>query len=1198
MKKTLLSLLPILLFALYSRPVMAQMEFIENKGQWHSNVQYLSGFNAGSFFLEKNGFTVALHDTGDLKKSIELGHLSGKPVVIHSFAYKVNFLDAATNSSKVVPEKPLASYNNYYIGNDPAKWAGNCKIFQAITYQNIYPNIDIRYYSEGNNLKYDFLVHPGGNPGAIAMQYAGPQLSVKDKQLIIKTSVAEVKELYPYSYQVINGKKNEVDCKYVLRNNVVTFDLKDYDPNSLLVIDPTLIFSTYTGSTAENWGFTATPGPDGSLYAGGIAFDDGGNYPVSPGAYQTTNAGGPTEDNFGGYDIALFKFSPNGSNRTYATYLGGSGNEQPHSMIVDRDGNLIIEGRTNSGNYPITTPVKGPGGNYDIVITKFNSAGNALLGSVRIGGSGDDGVNIAPKYRHPPTGAVSIRRNYGDDSRSEIILDNSNNIIVVGCTQSANFPTIGISLNSSGGFGGAQDGVVLKFNSNLSSYMYGSYFGGSGDDGCFVANYSPVADYLYVAGGTTSSDLPGEKSGVIYPGYKGGETDGYVTKIKIDSGIVRTTYMGTGGIDLVFGLKFDKKGYPYIMGTTTGSWPISPSGIFANPNSGQFICKLQPDLSSFVYTTSFGTGGNLPNISPIAFMVDRCENVYVSGWGGGLNGTGSQATNQQYHQGNTNGLPEVNPLPNIPNPDGADFYFFVLKKNAQSQLFGSHFGQFGQLGDHVDGGTSRFDDNGIIYQAVCSCSDNPNVQVPTTPGAWARKSGSLSCNEALLKIKLDFAGVGAGLQPEIDGVKYDTAGCAPLTVVFRDTVRLGQTYYWSFGDNATATSTGGDVSHTYNNVGTYLVMLISEDVNTCNVRDTAYVHIRVGNNRANLSFKASKDTPCTSTSYTFYNTTTTTFATPGFTPQSFTWDYGDGSPVETSFNGRHTFPGPGKYVIKLTINDTNYCNSPETFIDTLRVYSLVKSAFKTPQLGCAPYYAQFSFTGGEAGTDFFWEFGDGTFSTDSTDAFPVHLYANPGVYRVRLIVRDTNTCNKIDTSAYFTITVLSKPIPAFTFAPNPPQRNTATQFTNLSTGAVRYLWDFGEEGETSTEVNPKHQFNSTGTFSVKLTAYNQNNCDSSITLLVSAIIDPLLDVPNAFTPGRFGINGVVSVKGYGIGKMDWRIYNRWGQMVYRSTSRKQNGWDGTFKGKLQPMDVYTYTLDVVFTDGKKLRKTGDITLLR
>lgn len=1174
-----------------SQSAMAQMEFVENKGQWHGNVQYKGDFSAGSFFLEQKGFTVLLHNSTDLKSVSQLGHAEiPGPVTLHSFAYKVNFL-GASNAIKLIPEKLSASYNNYFVGNDPKKWAGECKIFYAVTYKNVYPQIDVRYYSDGGKLKYDFIVNPGGNVSSIAMQYNGPELVIKEKELIIKTPVGDMKELFPYSYQTTPGGKKEVDCKYVLRNNVLTFSVKDYDHRQTLIIDPTIIFSSFTNSTADNWGYTATPGPDGSLFAGGIVFADPPqtNYPVSPGAFQTSYGGGVEENSFAGYDIAIFKFSPNGSNRLYATYLGGSRNEQPHSMIVDGQGNLIVAGRTTSTNFPSTTGRVGPGGGYDIILTKFNATGSSLLGSVVIGGSGDDGVNIRPKYT-PPLGADGLRRNYGDDARSEVILDGAGDIILASSTQSSDFPLSGGLIQSSYG-GGRQDGVILKFNPGLSAYLFGNFFGGSGDDACFVTSLNPTTGKLYVGGSTTSSNLPGDKTGTVGPAYNGGTTDGFVTEIQPDgSAIIKTTYLGTPGIDMLYGLKFDRLGFPYVMGTTTGAWPVT-NAAFSNSNSGQFIAKLQPNLSSYVYSTVFGTGGFLPNISPIAFLVDRCENVYVSGWGGGLN------KRQNYSNGSTTGLPEVSPLAGIPAPDGSDFYFFVLQKNAASQLFGSHFGQNGGLGDHVDGGTSRFDDNGVIYQAICANCGN-DVIFPTTPSAWSRINGSADCNEALVKIKMDYAGVGAGLQTEIDGVINDTSGCVPFNVIFRDTLFQGTKIYWDFGDNSPQViTTEFDTSHTYTIPGHYLVRLIAEDLNTCNLRDTAYITIRAGNNIASLDFTAVKDTPCTSRTYTFFNQPSATFPTPGFLPQTFTWDYGDGSPPEVSFNGRHTFPGPGVYAITLTLSDTNYCNSPVKKVDSLRVYDLVKADFRTAQLGCAPYNAEFRFISGGAGTDFFWSFGDGTFSTDSTNAFPTHLYQNPGVYPVQLIVRDTNTCNKTDTSAIFNITVLPRPVAAFSWAPNPPQKNTATQFTNLSTGAVRYLWDFGEDGETSTEVNPKHQFNSTGTFKVTLTAYNQNNCDSTVSVIVNAIIDPLLDVPNAFTPGRFGENGFISVRGYGIGKMDWKIYNRWGQLVYHSTSRKQS-WDGTFKGKLLPMDVYAYTLDVIFTDGKKLRKTGDITLLR
>jgi gliding motility-associated-like protein len=140
------------------------------------------------------------------------------------------------------------------------------------------------------------------------------------------------------------------------------------------------------------------------------------------------------------------------------------------------------------------------------------------------------------------------------------------------------------------------------------------------------------------------------------------------------------------------------------------------------------------------------------------------------------------------------------------------------------------------------------------------------------------------------------------------------------------------------------------------------------------------------------------------------------------------------------------------------------------------------------------------------------------------------------------------------------------------------------------------LWNFGD-GESSTAFSPTHQYNATGTYQATLYAFNAADCVDSLTQDVPIVIVPLLDVPNAFTPGRFGENGVVKVKGFGIGTMNWKIFNRWGQVVFATSDRTQ-GWDGTFKGALQPMDVYTYTLDVEFTDGQKLRKTGDISLLR
>ena len=91
--------------------------------------------------------------------------------------------------------------------------------------------------------------------------------------------------------------------------------------------------------------------------------------------------------------------------------------------------------------------------------------------------------------------------------------------------------------------------------------------------------------------------------------------------------------------------------------------------------------------------------------------------------------------------------------------------------------------------------------------------------------------------------------------------------------------------------------------------------------------------------------------------------------------------------------------------------------------------------------------------------------------------------------------------------------------------------------------------------------NPRHIFPATGTYNVCLTAQNEAGCSDDTCQPVQAIIHPVIDVPTAFTPGKFGVNGIVKVKGFGIAEMHWKIYNRWGQNVFESTSPEDRlGW--------------------------------------
>ena len=195
-------------------------------------------------------------DSNSSKTNSTLTSNTGNKFVLHSHLYRVSFQNANENV-ELIPEKAIETYNNYFIGNDSSKWASHCRIFQAMTYKNIYPNIDLRYYAENGMLKYNLIVHPGGNPDNIALHYDGvDQLIAKNKQLQIKTSLGVFKEIIPLSYQLSATEKTDVDCKYVLADkSTIKFKIKNYSPDQTLVIDPTEIFCSFSGSAADNWGF-------------------------------------------------------------------------------------------------------------------------------------------------------------------------------------------------------------------------------------------------------------------------------------------------------------------------------------------------------------------------------------------------------------------------------------------------------------------------------------------------------------------------------------------------------------------------------------------------------------------------------------------------------------------------------------------------------------------------------------------------------------------------------------------------------------------------------------------------------------------------------------------------------------------------------------------------------------------------------
>jgi len=753
------------------------LEFIENKGQWDARARYEAPLPGGRLFAETTGLTFSLLANGG---PAQLGH-QGRPKpdapapekTIRGHALALRFDGAAP--ATITAEMPTAEHRSYILGNDPKHWASDVRGYRELRYAGLWPGVSAHLYeSTDQHLEYDFELAPGTRPAVIGLRHEGAEsvtLDAATGNLLVKTSVGSITERAPQAWQTdAAGQRRAVACRYVLAGRVVHFALGAYDTARPLTIDPVVVFSTYSGSTADNWGFTATYDNFGNLYSGGIAFGPG--YPTSDGAYQTTFAAL--------IDIAIIKYntSQNGpAARAWATYIGGNSADFPHSLVVNSLGELLVLGSSGSTDYPTTpgalqstygggsstsplgygAPYDSPNGS-DLVITRLNATGTGPVGSTFLGGSGNDGllplnVNVSPFNPSP-----QLPHNYGDPFRGDILTDAANNVYIASHTTSSNFP-VARGFNSTYR-GGTSDGVVCKLSPDLTALTWSSFLGGSGADAAYSIQLEPTSGDVYVAGGTLSPNFP--TTAGAYLTARPGNVDGFAVRISASgTGLLRASYVGTSLYDQAYFLQLGTDGGVYLLGQTLGQFPVSPN-VFRTANGTQFIQKLDANLSQSLVSTSFGSSDpdnyDLISLDPTAFLVDRCDRVYVCGWGGMVNGRilPNFPTTYLYQSanGSTTGLP-VTPDATQAASDGNDFYLAQFSAGLTSLAYATYYGQVDPAaeGEHVDGGTSRFDPRGIVYQAVCSCFSPTGFPIPAGANTYSTTNNSstalgTSCNNA------------------------------------------------------------------------------------------------------------------------------------------------------------------------------------------------------------------------------------------------------------------------------------------------------------------------------------------------------------------------------------------------------------------------------------------------------------------
>ena len=807
----------LIIFVFAAANVSAQHRFIENGGQWNNAVKYRTDIPGGKVYFESDRFTFDLYDA-ETTNRVFAAH-SGNPNPIpppeklNCHAYQMIFRGASGLPSG---EKAFETNYSFFIGNDPEKWAGNLKGYEAVRYSEIYQGIDLKVYSNAV-LKYDFIVKPGATPSQIQVEYEGVNPKVNaEGQLEIVTSVGDVLESKPFAYQIVDGLITKVQCGYVISDNILSFALGEYNEELELIIDPELIFSTFSGSVADNFGYSATYDPEGYLYGGSSAFGTG--YPVTTGAYQAAWAGGEGQENLVGTDIVITKFSLDGTALVYSTYLGGAKDELPHSLIVNENNELYVYGTTGSANFPTTanafqTTFSGgtqfvPGGigiaymsGSDIVVSKLSADGSNLVASTYLGGTANDGLNYAP----------NLKVNYADEVRGEIEVDNAGNIILGSSTYSTNFPVSASAFQSTKNAN--QEGVVVRLNPELSEVLSASFFGGNGADAIYSIEASEDGK-ITVAGGTNSTNLPSSLN-AYQSTFGGGPSDGFIAVFNADmDALDAMTYYGSEAYDQIYFVERDDQDNPHIFGQTTApDSTFIENADFSTANSGMLLSSFSSNLESRIWSTVFGNGQSENNLSPTAFSVDICNRIYLSGWG------------------QTNGLPVSNDAIQS-TTDNRDFYFMVLEGDASALTYATYYGG-SQSAEHVDGGTSRFDKSGKIYQAACAGCTNHDDWPSFPDNAYSPTNNSPNCNLGVVKIDFDLPLILADFETE------DV--CAPESVILENASSLysgsNPNYLWIF---PIGTTDAEDVSFSLppGESGTFDITLIVSDPNSCNISDT------------------------------------------------------------------------------------------------------------------------------------------------------------------------------------------------------------------------------------------------------------------------------------------------------------------------------------------------------------------------
>jgi uncharacterized repeat protein (TIGR01451 family) len=599
------------------------INFEVNRGQTEGSVKFMARGRGYNLFLTATEAVLSLRKEARREKSDNLmakaGRRGNASLLSHAASSTSTLrmkLVGANPEGHVRGEQQLPGTINYFTGRDAGKWQREIPSYAKVRYQNVYPGVDMVYYGNQRELEYDFVLAPGTDPDIIKLAFAGTQKMrvAENGDLVLRTAAGELHQRKPVTYQEINGSRQTVASRYVIRDDQVGFEVGDYDTNKPLIIDPILSYSTYLGGGDYEVGSGVTVDTDGNAYIVGTTAS--ADYPVTTGAVQTTIGGNNTLG-----DVFVTKLNAAGTGLVYSTYLGGSDSDHGYDIAVDTDGNAYVMGSTVSSDFPTTSGAfqstgASSNGSEDGFVTKLNAAGSSILYSTYLGGSG------------------------GDECRA-IAINSLGEAYITGGTQSSDFPTTSGAYQTVLG-SGYHDAFVTKLNTTGTALAFSTFIGGSSATAHDLALDS--AGNVYFVGEAYTGTIGGGSTVFTYPvtsnAYQSTPAadgfEGFMSEISADgTQLLYSSYLGGSMEDSVIGVALDSSDKVYVAGYTgSDDFPVT-SGcaqpVFGGPYD-TFISKFDLSSSSavsLIYSTYLG-GSNLEDPHGIAVDVDG--NAYVAGY--------------------------------------------------------------------------------------------------------------------------------------------------------------------------------------------------------------------------------------------------------------------------------------------------------------------------------------------------------------------------------------------------------------------------------------------------------------------------------------------------------------------------------------------------------------------------------------